>query len=59
MKFKTVLFHLLPLVATAAHAYVVPEGTPNGFYMVTFDKEGNSTTQEINPSTLAKIGSGL
>ncbi|KAK0745120.1 hypothetical protein B0T21DRAFT_279954 [Apiosordaria backusii] len=54
MQFKPLLA-LLPLVATAL-GYVVPEGTPDGFYAVTFDAEGNSTTYPIDPSTHAVIG---
>ncbi|KAK4173718.1 hypothetical protein QBC36DRAFT_359322 [Triangularia setosa] len=57
MQFKTLL-SLLPLVA-AVLGYVVPEDTPDGFYAVTFDEHGNSTTHQIDPSTLATIGEPL
>ncbi|KAK4170628.1 hypothetical protein QBC36DRAFT_296133 [Triangularia setosa] len=57
MQWKTFLA-LVPLVATAL-GYVVPEGAPNGFYAVTFDKDGNTTTHEIDPSTLVTIGEPL
>ncbi|KAK4176985.1 hypothetical protein QBC36DRAFT_170469, partial [Triangularia setosa] len=52
------LLALLPLVATALN-YVVPEDTPDGFYAVTSDESGNSTTQHIDPSTLTAIGESL
>ncbi|KAK0747833.1 hypothetical protein B0T21DRAFT_446669 [Apiosordaria backusii] len=45
MQFKALLA-FLPLLATAV-GYVIPEGTPDGFYIVTFDESGNSTTQRL------------
>ncbi|KAK0672650.1 hypothetical protein QBC41DRAFT_216698 [Cercophora samala] len=58
MQFKTLLA-LLPFVATTTLGFIVPEGTPDGFYAVTVDNDGNSTTVEIDPSTLAVIGEPL
>ncbi|KAK0672646.1 hypothetical protein QBC41DRAFT_216404 [Cercophora samala] len=57
MQLKTILA-LLPLVATSL-GYVVPEGTPDGFYAVTFDDHGNATTHEVDPTTLVTIGDSL
>ncbi|KAK4640492.1 hypothetical protein QC761_602295 [Podospora bellae-mahoneyi] len=58
MQFKALLalFHLVPITALG---FVVPEGTPNGFYEVIVGDDGNTTTVEIDPSTHAVIGEPL
>jgi hypothetical protein len=47
------LFALIPLIA-AVVGYTLPEGTPDGFYSITFDANGNSNLTRLPDALVAR-----